>query len=102
MQYPVPGKGKAVASLVLGILSVVFCWFGYIAAASLILSIIGLVLSVSAKKEMQVSGNYMARGLSTGGLVLSIIGLSLSAILFICFLVCVSTISSFTSYNWLF
>jgi hypothetical protein len=84
----------------MGIISVVLCWFGYFAIAALILAIVGLVLSVSAKKEMQASGNFMARGMATAGLVLSIIGVSLSAIVFISFLVCVSSISSIVNYNW--
>ena len=52
--YPngdIPGKNKAIASLVLGIISVVLWFFGYSSILSIILGIIGLVLSSKAKEE---------------------------------------------------
>lgn len=39
----VPGKGAAVASLVLGIIAVVLWFFGYTSIVSVILGIVGLV-----------------------------------------------------------
>lgn len=64
-----PSHGMAVASLVLGILGVVFCTliccFYYVGIA---LSVIGLVLAVMAKKN----GND--EGICKAGLILSIIG----------------------------
>lgn len=92
---PEPGRGKAVASLVLGIISVVFFWAGYFSVITAILAIIGLVLAVSGKKDMQASGNYSSRGMATAGLVLSIIGLVLSAISIVSCVICVSTLSSY-------
>lgn len=86
----VPGKGKAVASLVLGIISAVFCWFGYFAIVSIILAIVGIVLSVGAKKAMQAAGDMQSSGMATAGLVLSIVSLSLSSIVFIACTLCVA------------
>ena len=94
---PERGRGKAVASLVLGIISVVFFWAGYFSILTAILAIIGLVLSVNARKEMQMAGNYASRSMATAGLVLSIIGLVLSAISIISCIICVSAINS---YRW--
>ena len=62
---PVPGKGKATASLVLGILSFFF--------VPVILGIIGLVLSCQSKKEGYQSG------VRTAGFVTSLIGLILGS-----------------------
>ena len=48
--------GKATASLVLGIISLRFIFFGYFSFIGMILAIIGLVLGISAKKENPGSG----------------------------------------------
>lgn len=66
-----------VASLVLGIISVVlavlFSGFGWLAA---ILGLIGIVLGTSARKKGQ-------GGVATAGLVLSIIGLILGLLMYV-------------------
>lgn len=70
--------GFAVASLVLGIVSVVLCcctWVGVICG------IVGLVLSILARK----AGN--TETICKAGLILSIVGLALSVILLIISLV---------------
>ena len=70
--------GFAVASLVLGIVSVVLCcctWVG------IVCGIVGLVLSILARK----AGN--TETICKAGLILSIIGLALSIILLIVSLV---------------
>lgn len=87
-----PGKGKAITSMVLGIIAVVLCWFGYVAILSLVLAIVGLVLAISAKKDMKASGNFSARGMATAGLVLSIISLVLSAIVFLACTICIASV----------
>ena len=57
-------KGWAIAALVLGILSIVFAWiYVYV---GLILGIVGIVVSVKARK-------LVPSGISTGGFVCSII-----------------------------
>ena len=66
--------GYAVASLVLGILSIVFCCCWYL---GLILGVVGLVLAIVAKKN----GNE--ESICKAGLVLSIIGVAISAVFMI-------------------
>lgn len=84
----VPGKNAAVASLVLGIISVVLWFFGYSAIISVILSIIGLVLAGNSKKA------GFEGGIRTAGYVLSLIGLIGGAIFFIACVACVSVFGS--------
>ncbi len=67
------GDGKATASLVLGIISVVISFFGLGAIVSIVLSILGIIFSSSAKKM-----GCKNEGSATAGLVLSIIGLVIS------------------------
>lgn len=72
-------SGFAVASLVCGIISLVFAWLGmWLSLAGIILGILAIVFSVLAKKK-----NDSRKGIITGGLVCGIIGLVLSALLFI-------------------
>ena len=89
MENQVPGKNKAVASLVLGIVSLVAAWFGWGAILAIILSIVGIVLAVQAKKEMPAGTS----GLATGGMVCSIIALVLSSIVFVSCVLCVGILS---------
>lgn len=63
-------KGMAIASLVLGIVSVVFCCAWYLAIPA---AIVGLVLGIKANKVVKT-------GLGTAGIVLSIIGLIVAVI----------------------
>jgi len=84
-----PGKNKGIASLILGIVALVFTWFSiYAQSIAIILSIVGIVLAISAKKESQAAG--APSGMATGGLVCSIIALSLSSIMFIACSACVA------------
>ncbi len=84
----VPGKGAAVASMVLGIISVVLWWFGYSALVSVVLSIVGLVLAGNSKKAGFVGG---AR---TAGVVLNVIGLIGGAIFFVACVACVGALGA--------
>lgn len=68
-------KSWAIASLVLGILSIVFA-FVYI-YVGLIAGVVGIVLGVKARKETP-------SGLATAGFVCSIVGTALSAVLLVC------------------
>ncbi|MDR2168279.1 MAG: hypothetical protein LBE35_10610 [Clostridiales bacterium] len=63
---PPPGQGKATAALVLGILSIVMSGVG------LVLGIIGIFMAKGARDE------GFTGGFATAGMVLSIIGISLS------------------------
>ena len=60
------GKGKAIASMVLGILSIVCCYVGFI------LGIIAIVLGSQSKKT-QTDANQPT-GMATAGLITGIIG----------------------------
>lgn len=82
----VPGKGKATASMVLGIIAVVLWFFGYSAIISVILGIIGLILAGGAKKE------GFEGGVRTAGFVLSLIGLIGGAIAFVACVACVGAL----------
>lgn len=66
-------KGLAIASLVLGIVSVVFMCLWYIGIPCAILGLVFGILSNKAKKN----------GMATAGIVLSIIGFLLVALLLI-------------------
>ncbi len=74
-------NGAAVASLVLGILSIICSFFGYSSIAGLILGIIGVSLGAKARKQSQT-------GIATAGFVCSIIGLILSALGLVCAIAC--------------
>jgi hypothetical protein len=89
-----PSKGKATASLVLGIVSLVVAWFGWGAIVAIVLAIIGIILGVGARKELTPE---QGRGLATAGMICSIIALALSAIVFISCVICASAL---TSYGW--
>lgn len=81
MQPPVdPGKGKALAALILGIVSCVFCWVSVGAVIPLVLGVIGSIMASQYKKI----GDGTNKSMATAGLVLSIIGIVLSAIFLVC------------------
>ena len=80
-------NGKAIASLVLGIISLVCVFFGYGALLGIVLGVVGIILGVSAKKEAP-------SGMATAGLVLSIIALALCAITFIACVACVGCLGT--------
>lgn len=74
VMYPgvqAPTHGPAVASMILGILSLVLWWFG------IITGIIGLVLGASSLKQCQPNGPKNGRGMAIAGITCSIIALSL-------------------------
>lgn len=83
-----PGKGAAVASLVLGIIAVVLWFFGYTSIVSVILGIVGLVCAGNAKKA-----GFMG-GLRTAGFVLSLIGLIGGGIAFVACVACAGAIGA--------
>lgn len=80
-------NGKAIASLVLGILSCVCVFFGYGALLGIVLGIVGLVLGINAKKET-------ASGMATAGIVLCIIAVAVCALAFISCVACVGCLST--------
>ena len=77
-----PGKGNATASLVLGIIAVVFWFFGYSSILSVILGIIGLTQAAKAR-ELGYEDT-----IRTAGFVLSLIGLIGGALAFVACIAC--------------
>ena len=84
-------KSKGIASLVLGILSLILVWFGEGTLLEMILSIIGIVFAVGASKELAPD---QRRGLATAGMICSIIGLVLSTLWLIACVLCVGAFAS--------
>ncbi len=85
----------ATAALVLGILSIVLIvvpGFNYLA---MITAIIGVILGAISLKTLKAEGN--PTGVAMGGLVTSIIGLSLSALLYISCFICAAGASCIAS-----
>ena len=70
----------AVASLILGIVSIVFSFIGLF-IPGLLVGILGLVLGIMAKKKAP-------SGMATAGLVLSIVGVSLTLLVLIACAAC--------------
>ncbi|MCL2353918.1 MAG: DUF4190 domain-containing protein [Defluviitaleaceae bacterium] len=69
--YNQAGRGKAIASLVLGIISIVFC---YLPLVGLVCGIVGLIMASQARRE------GFNGGMRQGGVVTSIIGIVISSI----------------------
>ena len=89
-QNPVdPFKGKAIASMILGIVSLVLFWAGYGALISLACGIIAIVLGSQARKGAENMG-IKPNGMATAGLVMGLIGAILSLICFVSCVACVS------------
>lgn len=80
-------SGKALGSLVCGIISVVLAWWGYTGIVSVVLGVVGLILGINANKEQK-------DGKATAGIILSIIGIAAGAIFFIACVVCVGVIGA--------
>lgn len=81
-----PGKGLAIASMVLGIVSLVLCViFMYLPA--LVCGIVGLILGIMAKKKAKSK-------MATAGFVCSLIGLIVSAVVWVSCVACASAVSN--------
>ena len=69
-----------VASLVLGIISIVFAGFGFgVNWLGLIVGVVGIVLAVLARKQPEAQAQ---KGVVTAGLVCSIVGAALALVLY--------------------
>ena len=84
----VPGKGAAIGSLVLGIVSVVFWFLGVGSIVSIVCGIIGLILASKSKKD------GFEGGIRTGGFVCSLIGLIGGALVFVACVACVGLLGA--------
>lgn len=78
----------AIASLVLGIISIVFSFFGGINLFGGILGIVGIILGVYGKKDES------KKGMATAGLVCSIIGTILCFIFYVACVACVGSLNT--------
>lgn len=78
-QQNIPGKGAAIGSLVCGIVSIVFWFFGVTSILSLVLGVVGLVLASNSKKA---------------GFVLSIIGTVFGALIFVSCIACAGVLGA--------
>lgn len=87
-QQPNQTNGMAIAALVCGIIGVVGCFFGWFAIASLVLSIVGIVLGAKGMQIAKTTGT--GNGLAIAGLVCGIVGAAFSLVGAICFLACAS------------
>ena len=76
-----------VASLVLGIVSIIFTFTGPASWVGFIVGIIGIILGAAARKNEP-------NGIATGGLVCSIIGTVLCGIGFLACVACVGSLSA--------
>lgn len=76
----------AVASLVLGIISIVFSFFGGVNLLGGILGIIGIILGALSRKD------EAKKGMGTAGLVCSIIGTILCLIFYIACVACLASL----------
>lgn len=79
--------GKAIASLVLGIISLITVFTGTFAIVGIVLSIVGLILGINSKKTNP-------SGMATAGIVLSIIALVLTSLTFLACVACVGMLAS--------
>ncbi len=77
-----PGNGLAVAGLILGIAGIVLFCLWYLALPC---AIVGLILSIMAKKKAQETGS--GAGMAKAGLILCVIALALDILIVILVLV---------------
>lgn len=87
-----PNNNKAIASLVLGIVSVVCVFFGYGAILGIVLGIVGLILGINAKKESP-------SGMANAGVILSIVAIAACAISFVACVACIGIGLSAADYS---
>lgn len=80
----------AIASLVLGIISLVIaCLFSSVGWLGAIVAVVGIILGAVARKKNDANAK-----LATGGLICSIIGLGLSLILYIACVACAGALAA--------
>lgn len=82
-------KNKAIASMVMGIISVAFCVMGYSSIIGLVLGVLALVFSMQIRNASRIEG-FIPNGMVTAGYVLGIIGIVMSSIVFVSCVSCAS------------
>jgi hypothetical protein len=84
-------NGMALASLILGILSIVLCFTGWI---GIIAGILAIIFAVIGKKNIAKNPALAStKGMATGGMITGIIGLAISLIFIILALMFVSAVA---------
>lgn len=83
---PVKTNGKAISSMVLGILSIILPYIG------LILGIIGIVLAKKSFAELNVN-KQSGRGMAIAGLTTSIIGVAIYGLILIMLIIGAAIVS---------
>lgn len=76
-QQPRTGNGKAVAALVFGILSIVFCWLSFFDAVFVILGVVFGLIALNETKHRGAPG----RGMAVAGLVCTAVGAIVATVL---------------------
>lgn len=90
LQQQDPNRSKAIASMVLGIVSLVFLWFGWGSLVAIVTAIVGLVIATQVRKAPPGP----SIGMANAGFVMCIIALALSAFVFVACVLCVSAIGT--------
>ncbi len=85
--------GKSIASLILGIVSVLTFWLGYFSIVGMICATIGLIFAIQIKKAGEAEG-FKPDGTANAGFILSIIGLALSLLGFLACVACVGILGT--------
>lgn len=86
-------NNKAIASLVLGIVSLVFICFNYFSFIGIVCAIIGLIFAIQIRKAGEMEG-FKPNSMATAGLVLNIIGLALCSVVLIACVACVGLLGA--------
>lgn len=88
-----PGKNSAIASMVLGIITLICIFFGPFAWIGIITGIIGLVLGIKSKKQAK-------SGMATAGVVMNAIGLGLCVLTLVACIICIGGVASLGALNY--
>jgi Domain of unknown function (DUF4190) len=92
---PPTGNGKAVAALVLGIASIVFCWLSVFDG---IFVVLGIVFAAMAISETKTPGRR-GRGMAVAGLICAIVGALLATLLTVLIVHAVNQCGGFNNTN---
>lgn len=83
-------NGMATASLILGIVSIVFVWLWFI---GLICGILAIIFAIMAKKKIKQNPNMGGAGSAKGGMITGIIGVAIWIIFMILVAVVFTTVA---------
>ncbi|MCM1307479.1 MAG: hypothetical protein NC223_02650 [Butyrivibrio sp.] len=75
-------KGKQIASMICGIMSLIWAWASYGAVVGIVLGIVAVVLSSGVKNA------GAENGMSKAGFICGLIGIILSAVMLIVWIAC--------------